>query len=748
VSTADNRRIEQAFQRRITECLSGSDASVKAVFDRRKRYWENGYRPLEIWNADEIVGDDGKPLNKPGKQPRGQWRKLAARNPPTAAKQAPDQRALNTGLLCGDIVGIDVDVLVPGLVDDIVHLVETRLGVTPLTRIGQPPKILLVYRADKPFSKLLTPDLLLDGVKVKVEILAEGQQFVADGIHPDTREPYTWTGDCSPEDVRVDELLVVTEEQARALIGEIERLLRAAGAADEKPQREARQPGNGTRNDFFAQVNAAALKNVGSWARRVFPTAKYQPQTGAWRVSSKDLGRNLEEDLSIHPDGIRDFGEEKSLTPIDIVMQYDAGIDSVRQAALRLCGYMHISPDSRGYTAPWSEPQPNKRDPDPIGLDDLDARSPAPDREKEEKPPLWNVTRPSDWAGRDVSPRIFIMEDWIPLAEYVGLYGVGGVRKTDFLIQALIASSAGLAFCGFPMMHCVTFGLFCEDTEEEIIRRVDRIAAFYGRTRADFTGFFFASLVGTTRTEFVNFDMGRMLVQDAFHEFDRMIAECGAGLAALDTVADFFGGDEINRRHVSQFMRLLNGCTMRNNCAVLGSRHPSQRGRTSGTFDSGSTGWEGKERARLVLRDPAFDQGDDADKRNRSLVRQPSNRRILTRAKSNYAQPGEEIELIFEDGGFKRLGAGTAPKGHMRDLAADAKFLELLRKTRGQGRWVHDAANNPSRFAPTVFAADADRGDFSRAEFNRAMMRLFGSGRIKLDRKGGAHGHNEIIENQ
>ena len=40
------------------------------------------------------------------------------------------------------------------------------------------------------------------------------------------------------------------------------------------------------------------------------------------------------------------------------------------------------------------------------------------------------------------------------------------------------------------MRHCITYGLFCEDSEEEIIRRIDRIAAFYGRTRADFTGFY------------------------------------------------------------------------------------------------------------------------------------------------------------------------------------------------------------------------------------------------------------------
>jgi RecA-family ATPase len=351
----------------------------------------------------------------------------------------------------------------------------------------------------------------------------------------------------------------------------------------------------------------------------------------------------------------------------------------------------------------------------------------------------WTLSRPSDWVGRDVGPRVFVMEDWLPLGEYVSLYGVAGARKTDFIIQALMASSSGLPFCGFPMGHYVTLGLFCEDTEEELIRRIDRIAEFYGRTRGDFTGFFWASLVGCDDPEFVNFNFGKLAVQDAFRLFERQISESGAGIAALDTIADFFGGEEINRRQVSQFLRLLNGCCFRNRCMIIGSRHPSRSGRSSGTFESGSTGWEGKERARLHLRDPAQDQDDEPKHQ------QHSNKRILTRAKCNYAMPGEEIELIFEDGGFKRAGETTTPRGKVRDLAANTKFVELLQKTRKQGRYVHDASNNPGRYAPKVFAADPDSGGFSKPEFERAMNRLFSEERIRLIRNSHENRH-EIIE--
>src|SRR5262245_12504874 len=61
-------------------------------------------------------------------------------------------------------------------------------------------------------------------------------------------------------------------------------------------------------SDFFDAVKAAALANLDAWVPAFLPKAEFQPNTGGWRVSSTDLGRDLQEDLSIHPTGIKDFG--------------------------------------------------------------------------------------------------------------------------------------------------------------------------------------------------------------------------------------------------------------------------------------------------------------------------------------------------------------------------------------------------------------------------------------------------------
>jgi hypothetical protein len=325
-----------------------------AVFALRQACWRHGYRPLEVWGPNQRVNDKGEPLRNPGKQPRGKWVENASFNPPGAVTTHPDPRALNTGLLCREIVGFDVDVLDAAVVDRIVALIERELSTTPLVRIGRPPKTLLVYRTEERFRKMETPELFFpDGSKAQVELLAEGQQFVVGGIHPESGEPYQWT-DRTPADLPLKELPVVTQEQCRAIIEAAEQILREAGAVEKlkpaKPAKPARGKLNGAAGNFFSQVNTAALTNIAAWATEIFPKATFEPGTGAWRVSSEDLGRKLEEDISIHPEGIRDFGEEEALSAIDVVMRHGDAKGAL-DAALWICEKLNIEPQRLGYTA-------------------------------------------------------------------------------------------------------------------------------------------------------------------------------------------------------------------------------------------------------------------------------------------------------------------------------------------------------------------------------------------------------------
>ncbi|AWN43147.1 DUF3987 domain-containing protein [Methylobacterium durans] len=103
-------------------------------------------------------------------------------------------------------------------------------------------------------------------------------------------------------------------------------------------------------------MNTAALANLQAWVPTIFgAAARFQPGTGAFRVSSKALGRNLQEDLSIAPNGIRDWGvgdmgdaRHGARTPIDLVMAFGFEREP-KDAAFWLCQQMGKDPASFGY---------------------------------------------------------------------------------------------------------------------------------------------------------------------------------------------------------------------------------------------------------------------------------------------------------------------------------------------------------------------------------------------------------------
>lgn len=116
---------------------------------------------------------------------------------------------------------------------------------------------------------------------------------------------------------------------------------------------KATSTGNGSAqahgSDFFRSLNEAALTRLDEWVPAALPSA-VKHANGAWRVNSKDLRRDYQEDLSIHPTGIADFGPEKGLTPIDVMIEYGGARDATT-AAMWLCERLGINPARLGWQA-------------------------------------------------------------------------------------------------------------------------------------------------------------------------------------------------------------------------------------------------------------------------------------------------------------------------------------------------------------------------------------------------------------
>lgn len=338
----------------------GQQQTLDAIHEFRRTSYQNGYRPLEVYSPGAL-DRDGKPIPSAGKRPVGRkWREQALLNPPAAVVRRVSPQATNTGIVTGELSGLDVDVLNQEITDTIVAMIEATLSPTPLSRIGRAPKILLCYRAEQPFAKLSTPKYRLpDGTEAQLEILGDGQQFVAAGIHPDTGQPFEWP-DRSPLDVPLAALPTISAMQARDIVGHATSILIEAGGIIDKPESKSSHGGrSGESGQFFRAVNDAALADIVAWA----PSLGFHDRGGnsGWRVTSKELGRPLQEDISIHPTGIWDFGEEKPLTAIDVVIAHGGAADAV-QAAMWLCERLGKDPESLGWKlAKGPAPAPDGR---------------------------------------------------------------------------------------------------------------------------------------------------------------------------------------------------------------------------------------------------------------------------------------------------------------------------------------------------------------------------------------------------
>lgn len=145
-----------------------------------------------------------------------------------------------TGILTKDTPAVDIDVTDPDVVREIEAIVYDVLDcheMPPPRRIGNAPRTLMVFKSNEPFDKLSTAyyqlptDPTVDG-KLKashVEILANGQQFVAFAIHPDTKKPYTWNGAGDLLSVPRDRLVTLDWQQAVEIIRRSEKVLAKHG---------------------------------------------------------------------------------------------------------------------------------------------------------------------------------------------------------------------------------------------------------------------------------------------------------------------------------------------------------------------------------------------------------------------------------------------------------------------------------------------------------------------------------------
>ncbi len=170
---------------------------------------------------------------RPGKKrPFGdEWQKKRF-GPKSIAKAIGDGRGdFGVGIRTDKTPGVDIDCYDAEIVDKVKAFTIELLGET-LERVGMAPKTLLVYRAPDSFPKTQSKVFLdNEGRPVKLEVLANGQQFVGFHIHPDTENPYRWKDKRHPANVPAADLPEITQDDALEIVAYFEKLAEEAGWA-------------------------------------------------------------------------------------------------------------------------------------------------------------------------------------------------------------------------------------------------------------------------------------------------------------------------------------------------------------------------------------------------------------------------------------------------------------------------------------------------------------------------------------
>jgi KaiC/GvpD/RAD55 family RecA-like ATPase len=132
------------------------------------------------------------------------------------------------GVIAASTPAIDVDILDDEIAQQMSDEIDRIFaGQSLMTRTGMAPKFLVPFRSDTPFRKMVS-NIYTDGKNEhKVEILGDGQQWVAYHIHPDTERPYRWfdgLGDDGLRAVSRESLPSLSRGDAQLVIDAFERI--------------------------------------------------------------------------------------------------------------------------------------------------------------------------------------------------------------------------------------------------------------------------------------------------------------------------------------------------------------------------------------------------------------------------------------------------------------------------------------------------------------------------------------------
>ena len=642
----------------------------------RLQLHSNGYSPVSVYTQ--------------GKRPFGNaWQDRARQNPPGAVTEPVNDAALSTGILCGGLRAIDVDIDDPTIASEVERLAYAILGTAPARRRADSARALLLYRAasGEPCKRTI------EGTLGSVEALGRGQQFVAFGTH-EQGQPYTWA--VSPAPYSVNALTAITEETLTAFLGAVASLIGAVPvqSAPVAPTGIVTAPADPTQVTAGDRVLArAALKD-----ECALLSAVTSSRNTALNKSSFSMGTIV---------GNYSLDEQEAVSAL-----VQAATDN---------GYVAQDGIEETMNSLYSGLTSGKEKPRPLPSQKVDAAHMAELRANLETQRRKTTTPQASPVKRSVElvrmaevvekPIEWLWPGFVPLGKMTLLAGAGGTGKS--MLSCSMASIVTTAGVWPDATRCNVAGnaliWSSEDDPADTIK--PRLLAM----NADVNRVGIIRAVKTGKDGDVPFDPSRDM--DALRDAAKAIG--GVTLLVIDPIVSAVSGDMNKANEVRRSLQAIVDFAAEMNCAVIGITHfaKSTTGRNPAERVIGSQAFAAF--ARMVLVAAKDEETDN---------------RVFTRAKSN---------ISLDDGGFNytiqevmlpsgnkamRIVWGDAIKGSSREILATVEKNDNPDDSRPQLKeakmFLHDALKDGKRPAREVIELAKNQLGIAEKTLRRAQHEL------------------------
>jgi RecA-family ATPase len=338
--------------------------------------------------------------------------------------------------------------------------------------------------------------------------------------------------------------------------------------------------------------------------------------------------------------------------------------------------------------------------------------------------------------GQRAPQRRWLVHDRIPMRNVTLLSGDGAVGKTSIALQ-LAVSVASVANDWLQNVIDEAGPVMFFTAEEELSEvhfRLEQIVDFYPELQwTDLKNLHVKSMAEGDCVLAVPHRTHILAKTKQYERMELSIKQIAPKLVIMESAADLFAGNEIDRSQVRKFVSLLRELAIRYDCAIVLLSHPSVSGMASGSGMSGSTQWNNAVRSRMYFKVVKADKDDTFDDDAESIRESGSDFRELQYLKNNRAKQGDKIRLVYTKGLFLPERQPAPADKAAQEFKADEIFMTLLRRYANDGTGRTVGVKSGTTYAPAVFAKEraARAARITKAMLLQAMDRLIEAKKIK-----------------